>query len=457
VLDYIAGNKLRDAYNVAKISRKFNGTQISNQQFYNLYLDKYKLHILSHSIVVNGEGTFIPFSSVRLPFKDSKVDVRLFANCKKLNNSCLPAEHDYQAWFDAIDFTIFPNQKYTYEILASEIDAKANIYSFGITSAEATFWLLQCAEYFKEYDRYIFSKHKLLPNQSGNLCTINLLYADNNLPTELKDIYNSLFSAKGIKIEDKLLDQEFNRLELMSQEYTLEMLAQNIDDELSSQYSLNQGNTASLSTTLNKLYEWINNSDISKERLAAYFHWYYPKRATLIVDMLTDVQREQALVIAQSGKMEALAELASSGLTDEEYHLLIANIKKLPLALSLLSKTVDDQEFADSSTGDSGEEIVYKDLKMKYPRNSGYEVIWASRDRSEPCYDFEILKNGQTYLYCDAKTTTRGIANADSIPFFMRKSQWEFLEQLDEAIPYVVARVFMKDKGDIKYIKVSKH
>lgn len=457
VLDYIAAHKLRDAYNVAKISRKFNGTQISNQQFYNLYLDKYKLHILSHSIVVNGEGTFIPFSSVRLPFKDSKVDVRLFANCKKLNNSCLPAEHDYQAWFDAIDFTIFPNQKYTYEILASEIDAKANIYSFGITSAEATFWLLQCAEYFKECDRYIFSKHKLLPNQSGNLCTINLLYADNNLPTELKDIYNSLFSAKGIKIEDKLLDQEFNRLELMSQEYTLEMLAQNIDDELSSQYSLNQGNTASLSTTLNKLYEWINNSDISKERLAAYFHWYYPKRATLIVDMLTDVQREQALVIAQSGKMEALAELASSGLTDEEYHLLIANIKKLPLALSLLSKTVDDQEFADSSTGDSGEEIVYKDLKMKYPRNSGYEVIWASRDRNEPCYDFEILKNGQTYLYCDAKTTTRGIANADSIPFFMRKSQWEFLEQLDEAIPYVVARVFMKDKGDIKYIKVSKH
>jgi hypothetical protein len=87
--------------------------------------------------------------------------------------------------------------------------------------------------------------------------------------------------------------------------------------------------------------------------------------------MLTDVQREQALVIAQSGKMEALAELASSGLTDEEYHLLIANIKKLPLALSLLSKTVDDQEFADSSTGDTGEEIVYKDLKMKYPRNSG--------------------------------------------------------------------------------------
>lgn len=455
MLDYVARKKLRNAFHLTKLFRKFNGTQASNQQFYNLYLVKYKQHVLNHNIVVNVDNLFVPFSSILLPFKESKADVKLYENCKLLNKSCLPVMEDYQSWFNATDFTLFTEQKYTYEDLAKEIETKNNIYSFGKTPSEIIPWLFQCAEYFLECNRYIFSKHKLLPNQSGDLCTTNI-YADNSLPEDLKQIYNSLYSIKKIKIGDKLLDKKFNQLNLLNQEYTLAMLADDIDKELSAQYSNNKGNTAEISTSLNNLYNWINNSNISKEKLAAYFHWYYPKRATLIVDMLTDSQREQALVIAQSGKMASLASLASSKLTDEELQLIVANIKKLPVALSLLSEKIDDKEFADSKEGDYGENIVYKDLLLKYPKTKGYSVIWASRDRNEPCYDFEILKNDQPYCFCDAKTTTRGIANADSIPFFMRKSQWEFLQTLDDTTPYIIARVFMRDGGEIKYMRISK-
>lgn len=457
MLDYIAANKLRNAFHVTNLSRKYNGTQGSNQQFYNLYLSRYKQHILSHTIVVNGDNQFVPFSSIKLPFKESETDMKLYENSKKLNNSCLPAESDYQSWFDATDFTIFPEQKYTYDNFAKEIESKSNIYSLGQSAAEIISWLYQCAEYFVECDRFIFSRYKLLPNQIGNLCLANNnLYADINLPIELKNIYDFLFSGKNIKIEEKLLDKKFNQLNLINQEFTLVKLANEIDNELSFQFSNNQGNTSSISTSLNKLYEWINNSEISKEKLAAYFHWYYPKRAALIVDMLTDGQREQALIIAQSGKMDALATLASSDLTDEDMQMIIANIKRLPIALSMLSETIDDKEFANNDTGDWGEEIVYKDLLTKYPRTKGFNVVWASRDRSEPCYDFEIKKNGQIFCYCDAKSTTRGIANADSIPFFMRKSQWEFLQTLDDSIPYILARVFKGDGGEIKYMRILK-
>ena len=96
---------------------------------------------------------------------------------------------------------------------------------------------------------------------------------------------------------------------------------------------------------------------------------------------------------------------------------------------------------------------MYKDLQLKYPRTKGFNVVWASRDRNEPCYDFEITKNSQPFCYCDAKTTRRGIANADSIPFFTRRSQWDFLQALD-SIPYIIARVFMKDGGEIKYMRI---
>ena len=128
----------------------------------------------------------------------------------------------------------------------------------------------------------------------------------------------------------------------------------------------------------------------------------------------------------------------------------------MPAALTMLNTKIDDKEFADSHEGDMGEEIVYKDLLLKYPRTKGYTIVWASRDRNEPCYDFEILKNGQPYAFCDAKTTRRGIANSDSIPFFMRMSQWHFLQELDDSLPYFIARVFIKDGGKIKYMRISR-
>lgn len=456
ILDYVAKEKLEYAYNVTNIFRKYNGTQASNQQFYQLYLSKYKEEILSHSIVKNSEGSFISFASTLLPFKDSKTDKSLYDNAFILKGNSMPCKEDYESWFSVTDFTLFTDQKYTYDKLAKEIESKGNIYSFGKNQEEIGIWLLSCTKYMKECDRYIFSRHKILPNQTGELCYANKLHVDLFLPIELKEIYNSLYSKKQIKIESVLLNKSFNELEVCNQEYTIEMLAKDIDKELSSQYSENQGNTSSISSPLNNLYSWINSTDITNEKLAAWFHWYYPKRATLIVDMLTEGQRNQALVIAQSGKMEALANLASSNLTDDEINLIVANIKKLPIALSMLNSKIDDKEFADSNEGDMGEEIVYKDLLRKFPKTKGFTVIWASRDKKEPCYDFEILKNNQPHAYCDAKTTRRGIANSDSIPFFMRMSQWNFLQELDDSLPYYVARVFIKDGGQIRYIRISK-
>ena len=456
LLNYVVENKMRNAFHLTKLKNKYNGTPISNQQFLNLYLAGYKKEVLSHRIVLNEANEFVSFSSIRLPFNESKPDFDLFKNSRLLNQDELPLESDYQAWFDATDFTIFRDQKYTYEDLANQIERKSNIYEFAMDTKEILSWLYQCVKYFIACDRYIFSRRKLLPNQSGTLCAVaNSFYADNNLPDELKDIYNTLFAIKNTKIGDKLLCKEFNQLEILNQEFTLGMLASEIDSELAAQYTKNQGNASEISSSLNKLYNWINKTDVTKEALAAYFHWYYPKRATLIVDMLSEGQREQALVIAQSGKMESLATLAASELTDEELRMIVANIKKLPAALSMLTDHVDDTGHADSTTGDFGEEIVYKDLIAQYPKSKGYHVIWASRDQNEPCYDFEVKKNEQTICYCDAKTTRRGVANADSIPFFMRKSQWDFLHSLPETTPYYIARVFMNDGGTIKYIRIT--
>ncbi len=147
----------------------------------------------------------------------------------------------------------------------------------------------------------------------------------------------------------------------------------------------------------------------------------------------------------------------------EHYENLEDNIKGLQAEIEELKRRlnqrsvdiVDDESYADMEEGVWGEAIVWEELKKEYPEDDGYRVIWASRDENEPRYDFRIEKNEKVVSYYDAKTTNRGLGNSDSIPFFMRKSQWLFLQNLGDSIPYYVARVFMADNNSIRFMRIS--
>lgn len=460
MLDYVEQRKMKKAYCLTKLTRNYSGNQASNTQFYTRFLPEYKKQILSHKIVFNVLGEPIPFSTMRLPIHNSKVDMPLYEYSLFVDGKCLPAEDDYESWFNATDFKVFTEQTYNYKALADSVAGKRNINSFGKLAVEVIPWLIDCCKFLKSCDSHIFQDKALIPNQDGVLCLSPKLYADKGLPQELKQIYNELYASQDKHIEDVLLYCQFNSLEICSIEYSFEMLSGEIDKCIKETYKQKDGNASSIHSVINRLYTWISKEDNAKsdwsEKLASSFPWFYSKRASLIVDMLNDAQREQALVIAQSGKMEALAKLVQADLQPEDYDCLLSNIKQLPYLIGLLNQQIDDSAYADSAEGDMGEEIVWKDLRVKYPASKGYKVVWASKEDNEPCYDFRVEHKNQVVCYCDAKTTKRGVANADSIPFFMRKSQWTFLQTLDSNTPYYIARVFMGDKGTIKYLRISK-
>lgn len=456
VLDYVEKNKMSDAFNIAKMTRRYNGNQVSNTQFYNKGIEGYKQQLLSHAVVKNNDGDFITFAQVKIPFRESKADDKLYKQATFVANNLLPLADDYQAWFDATDFSLFKEQEYTYQMLADRIQDIGNIHSFGKPINKVNAWLKKSLAYLKDCNKYIFAEKQLLPNQLGELKSSDALYVDDNLPVELKDIFNQLYESKNEKIETELLDNAFDSIDVVNRAYNTEKLSRKIDDEIANVYVDNKGDVSKVSKPLNNLYGWMSKSGIAKEKLQSWFKWYYPKRATMIVDMLSDTQREQALIIAQSGKLGALATLASANLTEREMALLVANVKKLPRALSIMIDKVDDASFADSKEGKYGEKLVHQYLLNRYPKHSGYNVVWASRDTNEPCYDFMVKRGEETVCYCDAKTTMRGIANADSIPFFMRRSQWEFLHTLSPDIPYYIARVFLGSDGQIELMRISK-
>ena len=455
MLDYVEARQMDGAYNLAHMSRRYNGNSESNQQFYKVGVEHFVKQLSKHTVVRTQSGDFISFSQTRIPFKESKLDEKLYEYASFVSEKMLPQASDYKEWFEATDFSLFPEQKYTYKMLGEKIEQTGNVLAFGKSADVVTTWMKACLSYLKECNKYMFSEMKLLPNKLGELQVSDALFEDKELPNELKDIYNLLFEGDSHKIESELLDSSFDFLNVVNRVYDKERLSRIIDDKVAEIYAKNKGDVSSITLPLNKLYTWMTKSGLTKDQLQSWFKWYYPKRAGLIVDMLTETQREQALVIAQSGKMEVLATLASSNLTDDEFALLVANINKLPTALSYLSDNIDDQSFANLEEGNYGESVVFKKLQSLFPRQKGYAVTWASRDMNEPRYDFVVKKNGEAVCYCDAKTTKRGVANADSIPFFMRRSQWEFLQTIGTDIPYYIARVFIGDNNTVKFMRIS--
>lgn len=396
----------------------------------------------------NINGEFINVSDVRIPQINNKANKNLYDFAKELDADVLP--QNYWGWQRNLRY--FKELTYSYEDLAESIQEKGNISALGNSTREAKQWLKECLRFLIDPKNDICSKYKILPNQRGDLKDEDDLYMDKKLPAQLKRINEK---TEGWALSNDLLDVFFNKL-IVIHEYTTEDLANRIDSNIKKIYEKNKGCIPEeYESCINSLYSWTKDCELEDDILISYFPWFYPKRASLIADMMTDEQREQSLRIVRSGKMEYLSALAESDFSSEDIQSIVDNIDSVRFFLSQINYYVDDKKYANKDEGDLGEKIVWRELQKKYPSSKGYRVIWASKDNNEPRYDFRIEKNAKVICYYDAKTTARGINNADSIPFFMRKSQWLFLKDLSENTPYYIARVFIGDNDRVWFIRVS--
>ena len=450
ILDYIEDNKILNAYEIVKLSNEYKGTYDSEENFKDNFVGMYKDIALDHKIFENSNGDFIKLSDAHIPLTtEKKSDKRLYEYAKELEADVLPK--DYSGWQKNLEF--YQELSYSYEDLAYRIEATSNVSSLGNKGKDAKRWLKECLVFLLECDKNICSNYCLLPNQLGDLKSKSSLFADKKLPAQLKRINEQTEGSN--KLASELLNKNFNSL-IDLREYTIKELANRIDDNIKIIYADDDSKLPEeYESCVNSLYTWIKDCKQDEETLKSYFPWFYPKRASLIVDMMTEEERNQSLKIVRSGKMESLSLLADSDLSGDEIKLVAENIDKLRSIICHRNDVVDDLLYANSEEGDYGEKIVLQELQKEYPSNQGYKVIWASKDFREPRYDFRIEKGDKIICYYDAKTTSRGLDNADSIPFFMRKSQWLFLNQLSEDTPYFIARVFLADNNKVRYIKIS--
>ncbi len=108
----------------------------------------------------------------------------------------------------------------------------------------------------------------------------------------------------------------------------------------------------------------------------------------------------------------------------------------------------------DGSTGLFGEEIVYKELVAKFGES---RVNWLNKGgESYREYDFEILnQSNQVLYYIDAKATTTGEISGDTVPIYIRTSEWDFMQKCKDN--YIIARVYNAKTSSAytKYLKMG--
>ena len=117
---------------------------------------------------------------------------------------------------------------------------------------------------------------------------------------------------------------------------------------------------------MNALFKWISdeisNNNLTDEKAKGLFPWFAFNKAQIVLDAFSnDTDRENAFIIVQSGKMETLAKIAQSSISNTDLQLLADNVEQFKAFLvwksnasngGFLTDVVDDKMYADEQTGE---------------------------------------------------------------------------------------------------------
>lgn len=457
LIKILLSNKTGNLYNIAYVRKTFNGTEPSKIWFKNKLVKSFIAKMLNSSLVVNVKGDNIPLKNAKIPFIDDEHMERFYGVANCFASLKLPEKSSFEAWHKTIDFNLIPSIKYCFENFLSEVVLTSQIDTFSLHNNNNTLeWLKDVFSLITDVDTNLLNKYKIFPNQNKVLCEKESIYFNDDMPEELVEINNSI--NKEV-IENTLLHSDFNDFKdylTVGSSRGLKFICNRIDESFKNAYAKNDGSPDTFIEPLRKLFKWYNDSDLKVKELKDLFKWFSNKRAVLFLETFNETERDMALNIAQSGKMRALSKLADSGITNEQLSELSNKAHLIETILLALQEEIDDTTYADEETGKIGEKLVYEDLKKKFPEYQGYKVIWSSKELNECRFDFEIRYQENTKYFIDAKTTIRGISNSDSIPFFMRKSQWSFIKTNDAKKKYLLARVFLQNEShQVNYLSIN--
>lgn len=404
---------------------------------------------------------YIPYADKRMKGRGKVVDV-IYDFAFKAIADQIPSRQHYKKWYDVLDFEIFDSEKLNIEKLCELISPNGTLsdYASGknMTEEDVIKYFIDLVDFvIKQDEAELLNKHNLILNQSNEFAIIKGLKLDfidhkglkNGYNEKLKDVYFSL-SEKDCRAN--LLHKDFERIENIldkDDNYDFRELSKDIDEELRTYEGNFQDENFLL--ILKDMFNWYTTCGLSEETLENYFPYFSGNKSQLYLNTKTPQELEFAFDIEISGKSEVLAKLAKSDLSEIELEVIATNPDLVSSFIDWLNNKQKDNP--DKELGNIGEEFLNHQLCKIFGEE---RVLWENKSE----YDFRILEKDltTTKYYIDAKTTAKGIANSDNVPFFMRTAQWTFLDKQIAFDKYIIARVFKNDNVfSVKYLKLNKH
>jgi hypothetical protein len=417
-----------------------------------LDLEKYRLSL---------SEVYIPYADRRLK-NHTDIVLKIFDYAFKTIPNILPKKEHVLDWFEILDFEIFSAEILDLEELANKISKDVDTLDkfcseYSMNEKDAIEFLVDFVSFiFSQKEKQLLENFKLILNQSNQFCFLNGMKLDqikhkglyDGYDEKLKDIY---YSLSDTDCREELLHKNFEKIkDLINKDDTYEFkeLAKDTDEKLRNfegnfqdEYFLH---------ILKDLFNWYTTCGLSDDILMNLFPHFSLNKSQLYLNTKTPQELEFSFDIEISGKSEVLAKLANSTLSENELEIIAGNPKLVSNFIEWLNSKQKDNP--DEELGNIGEEFLYHQLCKIFGEK---RVLWE--DKAE--YDFRILEKdlATTKYFIDAKTTGRGIANSDNIPFFMRLAQWTFLDKQKSSDKYIIARVFKSGRTfDVKYLRLNK-
>ena len=423
----------------------------SNSWFKKQVSDPLK-EIIMNSLTVNSQHGKVPLKDALIPVVDEEEQWDNYYSICVRTIQPVPVNDECKKWMDILDFRIFSSLKYDVDTLLEFLKQCTPKSELLTKDNDIDLWLKDFVKYLIASNRkQLLEKHALLASKNNLVHTIKSeLFWDEEIPADLKRIYKLIV---GEDYDQKLLHDSLEELgeELkpLDQSKSEKDISKEIDDYLYENLEKLEGQNYLQGLQL--LFSWTDD-----EAKNEYFKLFVQNKAKLVLEtMQSEEDRNIAFDILRSEKRKVLSQLATSEISNQELEDLLNDPKAFRAFQKWKNNRVDDKERASEELGNIGEEIVNDLLQKRFESESDVEVIWAAKT-GEQKFDFEIKRNGNSWIYIDAKTTNQGISNSDSVPFFMRKSQWDFLPTLNDVQMYYVARVFIEgEKPEVRWLKLK--
>lgn len=199
LLEHAANSNWQNLYFLAKTDLPKEKDWIAKDWYKSQVQKVLRTELLKTEIVYtsNPEQPKITLENALFPYHTSKVKIsKIWEFANALWNNRLPKKEHIEFWYEVIDKSWQKDLHYDLKNLVSDIASLSNISQLAKrtdrTEEETLDWLNQLIEFVVAEDQKLLTDYAIIPNQYNVFKKKEELYADNQIPKQLKDVLKIL-------------------------------------------------------------------------------------------------------------------------------------------------------------------------------------------------------------------------------------------------------------------------